>query len=637
MNTSDSARRYPVGAELSPRGGTRFRVWAPKSRRVEVVFFANSGDADKAAQGAVELDPERDGYFSGTAKAGAGALYKLRLDSGMYPDPASRFQPAGPHGPSQVIDPAGFQWSDRAWRGVTRGDEVIYEMHAGTLTQEGTWRAAENELAALRDLGITILEVMPVADFAGKFGWGYDGVNLFAPTRLYGQPDDFRHFVDRAHAAGLGVILDVVYNHFGPSGNYWRSFSQDYFSSRYKNEWGEPINFDGPQAGPVREFFLANAAYWIDEFHLDGLRLDATQQMFDASEDHILGAIVRRTRAAAPGRKIFMVAENERQSARLAWPETKLGFGFNALWNDDFHHAARVAATGRSEAYYSDYRGSPQELISTVKHGFLYQGQWSRWQKQRRGSPALDLSPRHFTNYLQNHDQVANSSSGARLHQLAAPGKVRALTALLLLSPQIPLLFQGQEFGASSPFLYFADHEPELAQKVRDGRAQFLSQFPSISGRAAPVSLPAPHDPQTFARSRLDLAERVKHTEVYKLHRDLLKLRATDPIFKNAGSGKLDGAVLGAEGFLLRFFGAGQDRLLIVNLGGDLNLQVVPEPLLAPPAEGEWKMIWSSENPKYGGQGAPDFGAEETWLIPAQAAVVFAAKNSNDGKNSSTD
>ncbi|HSF42920.1 MAG TPA: alpha-amylase family glycosyl hydrolase, partial [Thermoanaerobaculia bacterium] len=316
-------------------GGVHFRVWAPRRRKVEVVFEGGPG---------LELSAEGGGYFSGLApEAGAGALYRYRLDDGdAFPDPASRFQPQGPHGPSQVIDPSTFAWTDRGWPGITREGQVLYEMHVGTFTPEGTWEAASRELPELAELGITVLELMPVAEFPGEFGWGYDGVDLFAPYHLYGEPDDFRRFVDRAHAAGLGVILDVVYNHLGPDGNYLKQFSEGYFTDRYKNDWGEAINFDGEGSGAVREFFLANAGYWIAELHLDGLRLDATQDVKDASKDHILAAIARRAREAAGERPIYLVAENEPQETRLVRPPEEGGYGIDALWNDDYHHSAMV-------------------------------------------------------------------------------------------------------------------------------------------------------------------------------------------------------------------------------------------------------------------------------------------------------
>jgi maltooligosyltrehalose trehalohydrolase len=504
--------------------------------------------------------------------------------------------------------------------------QIVYEMHIGTFTREGTWKGAMAELPELVATGVTLLEVMPIADFAGRFGWGYDGVNLFAPSRLYGEPDDLRRFVDRAHALGLGVILDVVYNHFGPDGNYLGEFSGHYCTDRYTTDWGQAINFDGDGSAPVREFFIANAGYWIDEYHFDGLRLDATQNIYDHSPEHILAAIARRVRQAARGRGTVLIAENEPQIVKLVRPPSEGGYGLDALWNDDLHHSAMVAATGRREAYYTDHLGAPQELISALKWGYLFQGQRYSWQKQRRGTPAWGVSPAAFVAFLQNHDQVANSGTGARLHHLTSPGRHRALTALLLLAPGTPMLFQGQEFSASSPFLYFADHRPELARRVREGRVEFLAQFPSLRDPAVRSRLDDPCDVRTFERCKLDASERERHGEAYALHRDLLALRRTDPAFRAQRPGGMDGAVIGADAFVLRFFGEerGNDRLLVVNLGRHLEPHVVPEPLLAPPEERQWTLLWSSEHPRYGGAGTPDVEATDgTWRIPAEAAFVL--------------
>src|SRR5205085_5048875 len=319
--TRQVQRRYPIGAELIGPDQAHFRVWAPKAQRVDLVLEGSA--AKTPGQSFQGLEAEENGYFSGAAKAGAGDRYRFRVNNNFYPDPASRFQPAGPHGLSCIVDPARFQWSDSQWPGPAAAGlkgQVIYEMHIGTFTKEGTWRAASQQLEELARIGITVIEMMPVADFPGKFGWGYDGVNLFAPSHLYGTPDDLRAFVDRAHSLGLGVILDVVYNHFGPDGNYLGAFSPAYFTDRYKNEWGEAVNFDGPDSEPVREFVLANARYWIEDFHLDGLRLDATQQMFDASEDHIIAAVAREVHNAGGRRSTIVIGEDERQEARLVRP-----------------------------------------------------------------------------------------------------------------------------------------------------------------------------------------------------------------------------------------------------------------------------------------------------------------------------
>jgi maltooligosyltrehalose trehalohydrolase len=621
-------RQMPLGAEVVS-DGVRFRVWAPRRSRVQVI-----------CQGQRPLSLARDGeYFVGTCPtAGPGTRYGFRLDleERSYPDPVSRYQPEGPHGPSEVIDPSAFSWTDGSWPGMTLRGQVLYELHVGTFTPEGTWAAAARELPWLEELGVTCIEMMPIAEFPGRFGWGYDGVDLFAPTRAYGHPDDLRRFVDRAHALGLGVILDVVYNHLGPDGNYLKAFSPAYFTNRYTNEWGDAINFDGPDAGPVREFVIENAAYWIREFHFDGLRLDATQCIFDASEEHVLAAVAARVRREAAPRQVILVAENEPQHARLVRPRDGGGFGLDALWNDDLHHTLVVAATGRREAYYSDHAGAPQEIISAAKWGYLLQGQRYRWQEKRRGTASLDIEPARFVAFIENHDQVANSAHGRRLHQMTTPARYRALSALLLLWPGTPMLFQGQEFASSRPFLYFADHGPTLARKVATGRAEFLSQFPSVADPAIARGLPDPAAADTFARSVLDLGERETHGPVVALHRDLLRLRRETAAFRAQAYRGVDGAVLGVEAFVLRFFdgapgathdpadAASGDRLLLVNLGRDLDCEAAPEPLLAPPQGCRWAVEWSSESREYDGSGTPSIeDAGGGWHLPGHSAVVL--------------
>jgi len=634
-------RRYPIGAEIvTGQDGGRavdFRLWAPACKSVQILLEGGPGSPDR-----VEMAPEPDGYFSARSESGgAGTCYRFLLngEDKEFPDPASRFQPEGPHGTSEVIDPLPFQWTDREWRGPHQEGQVVYEMHIGTFTQEGTWSAATAQLAELSRLGISVLEIMPVADFAGDFGWGYDGVDLFAPSRCYGRPDEFRTFIDTAHALNMGVILDVVYNHVGPDGNYLRQFSPAYFTSRYENEWGEAINFDGPNSGPVREFYIANAAYWIDEYHLDGLRLDATQQIFDSSKSHVVQDVVKHARNTAGGKRLLIVGENEPQEAKYVRSSEHGGYGVDALWNDDFHHAGVVALTGRYEAYYSDYRGSPQEFVSAYKYGYLYQGQEYSWQNKRRGTSCLDLEPSQFVVFLENHDQVANSGRGKRLRLLSQPAKFRALTAVLLLSPNIPMLFQGQEFGSTAPFLFFADHDPKLADKVRKGRAGFLSQFRSLSRPEMKKRLSDPADHSVFTRCKLDHGERERNHEMYALHKDLIALRRTDVCFQLAASRKsLDGAVLSPDAFVVRYFGEKHqghrdERLLLVNLGIDLHLRSAPEPLLAPPDEAQWDMIWSSEDPKYGGVGTYPPETGEEWILPAYSAVVMAARRKGASKD----
>ncbi|MGQ0713947.1 MAG: malto-oligosyltrehalose trehalohydrolase [Gemmatimonadaceae bacterium] len=619
------ARRLPVGAEVLGPDEVHFRVWAPRRRQVEVAIENPTGDVLRT----VALEREGDGYFAGIVhEAGAGTLYRYRLDGeARFPDPASRFQPQGPHGPSMVVEPGSFEWTDEDWGGPRLAGAVLYEIHVGTFTREGTWAAAERELGALADVGISVIELMPVADWPGRFGWGYDGVDLFAPTRLYGTPDGFRRFVDRAHSHGLGVIVDVVYNHLGPDGNYLTQFSPFYVSERHKTDWGPGINFDGPNCEPVRELVVANAAYWIEEFHLDGLRLDATQSVFDDSRTHIITVVTARVREAAGKRRTIIVGENEPQDVQLLRTPRERGMGLDALWNDDWHHAATVALTGRHEAYYTDYRGAPQEFVSAAKHGFLYQGQYYSWQKKRRGTPTRGIAPARFVHFLENHDQVANSASGARGHELTAPGRWRALTTLLLLGPQTPMLFQGQEFGSSSPFLYFADHVPELARKVREGRTKFLLQFPSIAQPDIRDRLADPDDSETFESCKLDHNEREEHAHMLALHRDLIALRREDPAVAAQGKHGLDGAVLSATALVLRFFAPdGADRLLLVNIGTALDFDPAPEPLLAPPPSMRWDMRWSSEDPIYGGNGLPPVESADNWRLPGESAALLLAK-----------
>jgi maltooligosyltrehalose trehalohydrolase len=609
-------RKYPIGAEMMP-GGVHFRVWAPKRKSVQVAL---------ADGGPVPLVREQSGYFSGLVEGvREGSLYRFQLDGGdLFPDPASRFQPEGPHGPSMVVDPGRFQWSDQQWRGEALERPVIYEMHIGTFTREGTWRAAVREFAELSRAGITVLEIMPVADFPGKFNWGYDGVGMFAPVAIYGAPDDFRAAVDEAHKLGMAVILDVVYNHIGPEGNYLKQFSDGYFTKKYENEWGEAINYDGDNSRPVREWAETNAAYWIDEYHLDGLRLDATQQIFDDSPEHILTSLGRKAREAAGSRRVFIVAENEPQDSMLVRPPEQGGNGLDALWNDDFHHTMRVALTGHNEAYYSDYRGTPQELISAIKYGFLYQGQPYTWQAKRRGGAALDLRPEHFVTYIENHDQIANSGNGERTRLLTSPGRYRALTALLILSPASPMLFQGQEFGASSPFSFFADLGPGLREAVKEGRIQFLSQFPSLAQPEARSCHKDPSDPAVFEACKLDFKERETNAAIYEMYKELLRIRREDSVFGARPSVRYDGAVLSPDAFVLRFFGQnGDDRLLVVNMGVDLRLAPAPEPLLAPPAGKIWNVFWSSEEPRFGGCGTPPLERSDCWVIPGNAAAVL--------------
>jgi maltooligosyltrehalose trehalohydrolase len=620
MQKRDVRRRLSGGVEPQPDGTAHARVWAPACKTIDLVL-----DADRSRS--FPLERQAEGFFEASIEGLAIAdRYWFRLDGDrLRPDPVSRCQPDGPHGPSALVDPAAFAWTDAEWKGIGRSGQVVYELHVGTFTPEGTWASAAEQLRYLAELGVTVVEMMPVADFPGTFGWGYDGVNLYAPTRLYGTPDDLRRFVDRAHAAGLGVLLDVVHNHLGPDGNYLNDYSPEYFTDKYTNDWGCAINFEGP--APARAYFVENAGYWIEEFHLDGLRLDATQDMHDASDEHVIASLVKRAHERAGRRGILIVAENETQETQLVRPPDTGGYGVDALWNDDFHHIAAVALTGRREAYCSDYTGSPQEFVSTAKYGYAYQGQWYSWQKFARGTPALDLPGTAFVCYLENHDQVANSAFGKRLHQLSSPGRYRALTALTLLGPGTPLLFQGQEFSSSAPFVFFADHGDHLREAVTAGRREFLSQFTSTKDPDVQMVLPPPGVRATFELCKLDLAERERHVEAVALHRDLLALRRGDPTISAAPTRRVDGAVLSPAIFVLRYgLGLGSDRLLVVNMGIDISLPALSEPLLAPPAGCRWVQMWSSDAVRYGGSGRRPFDPTTPCTFPGEAAILLRAE-----------
>ena len=624
-------RRLPAGAELVPAGdgaGVHYRVWAPARRQVDV---AVEDGARGVRHVPLAREPGDDGYWSGVVDdAGPGTRYKIRLDGGdSFPDPASRWQPDGVHGASVVVDPAAFAWTDDGWPGIAEPErQIVYELHLGTFSPEGTWAGAAAKLPHLAELGVTTLEVLPVHAFPGRFGWGYDGVLWYAPSAQYGTPDDMRRFVDRAHALGMAVVLDVVYNHLGPDGNYASQFSPHWFNPEHTTDWGDAINYDGAHAGPVREFVAANGRYWVEEFRVDGLRLDATHAIVDASPVHVLaelGAAVRAAAGRLGGRATWIVNENEPQRTALITPAAEGGCGLDAIWNDDWHHSAYVGLTLRDEAYFTDYRGTAREFVAAAKHGFLYQGQWYKWQRRRRGTPSFGVAPWRFVHFLENHDQVANAGVGERLHQMSAPGALRAMTAALLLGPQTPMLFQGQEWAASTPFQYFADHNPELAPLVQKGRFAEMAQFPSMDEDDVQAVMPVPHDPATFRRCVLDWDQRARagHQAALRLHRDLIALRRSDPVFSRprtgvgVAPGGFDAAVLDDRCFVLRYFGdGGDDRLLVVNYGSTLHLDVAPEPLLAPPAGARWHTLWSSEAPMYGGLGAAPFDAAETRGAP---------------------
>ncbi|NJM06543.1 malto-oligosyltrehalose trehalohydrolase [Candidatus Gracilibacteria bacterium] len=613
----------PIGAQpLS--NGVFFRVWAANARRVEVVHY--EGDRPSAAY---ILAAEGDGYFSANINALAvGARYMYRLDGGTpRPDPAARFQPEGVHSPSLVVDPQAFAWSDSDWCGVALDELVVYELHVGTASEAGTFDALIPQLDAIRDLGATAIELMPLADFPGTRNWGYDGVALYAPARCYGTPDDLRRLVDAAHARGLAVLLDVVYNHLGPDGNYLREFSRDYFTERHHTPWGAALNIDGPNSRPVRDFFINNALYWAHEFHIDGLRLDATHAIIDDSPRHLLAEMAATVRASLPPERNFLcIAENEHNDPAIVRPlatatqpvdddpATALAWGLDGVWADDFHHQVRVALTGERDGYYADYTGTAADLAATIRQGWFYQGQEMPHQQRARGAVADDVEPPHFVYCIQNHDQVGNRARGERLHHDIDLDAYRAASALLLLVPHTPLLWMGQEWAASTPFQFFTDHNPELGRLVTEGRRREFAAFTAFSGETVP-------DPQleaTFLRAKLRWQERdaEPHRSVLTLYRDLLKLRRTHPALRERSRDSFVASAIGDKVLLLqRHAPASEVLLLVINLGGACSVDLAPHTT-------EIKLLLDSEDKRYGGHGALNVSGSNLALDGPRALVL---------------
>jgi maltooligosyltrehalose trehalohydrolase len=576
FSSTGPAKACRIGASYAG-GTTTFTVWAPDHVEVELVVGVDSHSADRRS-----LVRDERGYWSGAFDdLGPGTLYRFRLngaDDRVFPDPASRFQPHGVHGPSQVIDPSTFVWSDRAWRAPALDDLVIYELHVGTFTPAGTFDAVATRLDYLTALGVTAIELMPVGDFPGRRNWGYDGAALFAPARCYGTPDSLRALVDAAHERGLAVILDVVYNHFGPDGAYAHAFSPYYFSDRHTSPWGRGINFDGPHSEEVRRFFIENALQWVLDFHVDGLRLDATHAIEDDSRPHFLAQLTSSVRAEA-GRDVLFIAEDHRNLAHMMRPVESGGFGLNAVWADDFHHQARVHAAGDREGYYAAYFGGTDDLATTLRQGWYYTGQVSPDTRKRRGTDPSALEPPHFVVCIQNHDQVGNRVDGARLHHQIDPASYRALSALLLLVPHTPLLFMGQEWATSAPFLFFTDHHEELGRQVTAGRRAEFAGFEAFSGE----DVPDPQERETFDRSRLPWPESGAgdHAAVLRLYRRLLALRRTHPALASRGRDNFDAHALDAHTIALSRTSADRPQALLVvarlSGAGSTRVAVGPE------------------------------------------------------------
>lgn len=517
-----SSHAMPFGAEILADGNVRFRLWAPEAKSVDVCL-------EGACLPLLRLE---NGWFERISpEASAGSLYHFQIDGkAKVPDPASRFQPHDVHGPSEVIDPCAFQWNDKDWRGRPWEEAVLYELHVGTFTSEGTFQSVEQKLDYLRALGVTAIEFMPVADFSGKRNWGYDGVLPFAPDSSYGRPEDLKRLVQAAHTRGLMVFLDVVYNHFGPEGNYLHLYAAQFFTNRHRTPWGDAINFDGPDSRVVRDFFIHNALYWLEEFHFDGLRLDAVHAIIDESQPDILTELAQSVRERfGQERFVHLILENVENNARyLSRDPSGAVRLYDAQWNDDIHHAVHVLLTGESDGYYADYSPDPmRHLCRCLTEGFAYQGEYSEYHGETRGEPSNELPPTSFVSFLQNHDQVGNRAFGERIARLTAPHKLKAAMEVLLLSPQPPMLFMGEEFAASSPFLYFCDFHGQLAAAVTEGRRNEFARFAKFSSPEVRESIPDPNGESTYLKSKLNWQELQNdvHAGWFDLYRELLALR----------------------------------------------------------------------------------------------------------------
>jgi maltooligosyltrehalose trehalohydrolase len=604
----DSGWRPSLGA-FADGGGVSFRVWAPTRNRVDLVL-----DPLGTAPRCERLERSGDDTFAGTFDTvRAGDLYMYLLDGeGPYPDPCSRFQPQGVHGPSAVVDPSEFEWSDHGWQGVPLERAIIYELHVGTFTPAATFSGVTERLPYLAELGVTAIELMPVADFPGSRNWGYDGVCLFAPCRQYGTPDELRRLVDTSHRAGLAVLLDVVYNHFGPDGSYCTLFSPAYRSPRHQSPWGAAINVNGDSSGPVRAFFIENALHWLHEYHVDGLRLDATHWLLDDSTPHLVAELATRVRESVTGRTVLLVAEDERNLATVVRHPQEDGWGLDAVWADDFHHHVRRRSAGDRDGYYQDYSGSIADLAATLRQGWFYCGQHSAYAGAPRGTSPVGVPLERMIFCLQNHDQVGNRPFGRRLHHQIDPALFRALSALLFFAPETPLLFMGQEWAASSPFLFFTDHHQELGRLVTEGRRREFSRFQAFADEERRARIPDPQAVSTFEASRLNWEEQAlaPHAGILELYRSLLGLRRREPALQ-PGS-RTDVIELDDHGLaVVRNHAQGEAILLVSWLresGGEYDSRrhgpIVPA--------ARWSLVLSTDEPRF--QESP--GEERAMFAP---------------------
>ena len=633
-----------VGA-LVEKTGVSYRIWAPDHQKLAVLVQGKKSDEDAVAaraknatgeppgprdfQPARKLELERDdaGFFSGfDAEGRAGDLYYYEgADGQRLPDPATRFQPYGVHGPSESVDSTAYTWRTENWERPAWKGQTIYELHVGTFTEDGTFLSAIERLDHLVELGVQAIEIMPIADFAGERNWGYDGVCLYAPAHSYGTPEELRALIDAAHQRGLLVILDVVYNHLGPDGNYLGAFSAGYFNPKHHTPWGAAFHFDGPGSGPVRDFFVGNAAYWLDEYRFDGLRLDATHTIEDHSEVHLLTEIAQAVHA----RGGFLIAEDERNCSALL---EETGHDLDAVWSDDFHHQVRVGLTSLRESYFAAYSGTSDSLATTLDQGWFYTGQaFPFWENRGRGTDARHLPPHAFVYCIENHDQVGNRALGERLEHLVMPEQFRAASLLLCLSPYVPMIFMGQEWAASSPFQFFTNHHGELGRAISAGRRK---EFGKLHGNLRDEDVPDPQELTTFVRSKLNWREVLQegHGQVFALYREALRLRR---IWVQAFTSSRDHWSVTVVGPAVAIRYQQDDEpaaLLVVSFTTGEISSAEDYPLLAPTPGRRWRALVQTETPRFGGAGRltgtvlSSEDVQRPWLNFAVPGAVFLAE-----------
>lgn len=624
------AWRLDLGGRLIDKTTARLRVWAPRVRTLAVQLEGQDRPP-------VAMAPRQGGYFEAeVTEVAEGMTYRYLLDGDkVRPDPASRFQPEGVHGPSALVDPDAFAWTDRGWTGLAREDLILYELHTGTFTKDGTFEAIIPLLDALKhELGVTAIELMPVAQFPGRRNWGYDGVAPFAPQHSYGGPQGLKQLVDACHGRGLGVVLDVVYNHLGPEGNYLNDFGP-YFTDDYRTPWGRAINFDGPDSDAVRHYVVSNALYWITEYHLDGLRLDAVHGIYDRSARHILAELAEAVHreAARQGRHVQVIAESDLNDARVITPPSRGGYGLDAQWSDDFHHALHTLLTGERTGYYEDF-GRLDHLATALRDGFVYAGQHSVHRRRRHGNSSRRCRPSQFVVAAQNHDQVGNRAQGERLASLVPFEALKVAAAAVLLSPNLPLLFMGEEYGETAPFLYFTEHgDPDLVEAVRRGRREEFAAFRWAG------EVPDPQDPATFERSRVHpggLPEDPRQAALLRWYRRLIALRRSVPAL---------GASESPRRLLAVWAHAAQRTLVVHRKGPDgseallfLGFNEAPVALTLDEPMGAWHLALDGAAEDFGLSGTSPAPASlqvalegATVALPAHAAVVYLKEGSADG------